>query len=284
MKRLGASLGLGLALGLACNGDGDGDVCTPGQPLACACADGADGVQTCLEDGSAYGPCACNDSTEGGTEPTAPETETDASTGSDTTGGLCGNGVEDPGECSMGDPAYCPDDCASDDTTTGPDCVDDGPIYVTLTPPTVSRWELNAVVGFGAGQQMCRDTAAAMGAPNADMVTVCSYLQVIQAEIAGELAAVPMGTTAWIHRTTVADVMGTPSPPGIGGRCEDWTSLANDVADGEYADFLGGGMVSYVLDDDTTYDGVDTTHTQPGLLECGMQTRSILCCNPTCTP
>lgn len=285
MKRLGGSLGLGLWIGLACNGDPQSETCTPGQPLACPCADGSDGVQTCLDDGSAYGLCACNDATEGGTGPTTTAPGTSSGPASDTTGGQCGDGVEDPGECSMGDPAYCPDDCASDDTTTGSDeCVDDGPIFVTSTPPVPSRWELDAVVGFAAGQQMCRDAALAAGAPDAGMVSVCTYLQVIQAEFAGELAAIPVGTTAWIHRTTVAEVMGTASEAGIGGRCADWTTLANDVTDGEYVEFPGGNMVSYFLDDDTFYDGVDTTHTQVGLLECGMQTRSILCCNPTCIP
>jgi hypothetical protein len=204
--------------------------------------------------------------------------------GPDTTGGLCGNGMEDPQECAMGDPAYCPQDCGSDDGTTGPGgCVDEGPIYVTMVPPVPSRWESGALVGFAAGQVMCRDTALAMGLPGAEQLTVCDYVQLLQAELAGELAAVPVGTTAWVHRTTIADVMGMPSDPGIGGRCEEWTSLANDVADGEYVE-LGGGMVQFFLDDDTTYDGVDTSHTQAGLLECGMQTRSILCCNPTCTP
>lgn len=283
MLGLTAGLGLGLLVGPSCNDDGEGNTCSPGQPLACPCGDGSNGVQTCLQDGSAYGPCDCGDPTQGGTASTGPETGT--SSGDDPTGGSCSNGIEDPGECAMGDPAYCPDDCAADDTTTGPDeCVDDGPIYVTLVPPTLSRWESEALVGFAAGQQLCRDAALAAGAPEPGMVTVCTYLQMIQAELAGELAAVPMGTSAWVHRTTIADVMGMPSAPGIGGRCAEWTTLGNDLADGEHAEFLGGGVIDYFLDDDTSYDGIDTTHTQAGLLECGMQMRSILCCNPSCPP
>lgn len=282
---LAVGLGLGPLIGLSCNDDSEGNVCTPGQLLACPCGDGSNGLQSCLQDGSAYGPCDCDDPTEGGTAPTGPATETGSSSGSDPTGDPCGNGIEDPGECAMGDPAYCPDDCAADDTTTGlGECVDEGPIYVTLVPPTPSRWESGALVGFAAGQQLCRDAALAAGAPDPGMVTVCTYLQMIQAELAGELAAVPMGTSAWVHRITAADVMGMPSAPGIGGRCADWTTLSNDLSDGEHAEFLGGGMIDYFLDDDTSYDGVDTSHTQPGLLECGMQMRSILCCNPSCPP
>ena len=40
-------------------------------------------------------------------------------------------------------------------------------------------------------------------------------------------------TTAWLHRTTLADVMGMPSEAGVGGRCAEWTSLDNTTADGE---------------------------------------------------
>lgn len=279
-------LWVGLMVALSCSGDegqddGPGPPCTPGQQLPCACAD-TEGVQTCVMDGSGFGPCTCGDTTGGATQG---PTETAASSGDGTTGAMCGDGVEDPGECSTEDPAYCPDDCESDDGTTGPgDCTDQGPIYVTLVPSVASRWESGALVGFAAGQQMCRETAGAMGLPGAGELTVCNYVQLLQAELMAELGAVPAGTTAWVHRTTVADVMGMPSEPGIGGRCAEWSSVANDVADGEYVEFPGGGVLVPFLDDDTFYDGVDTTHTQVGLLECGMQLRSILCCNPTCVP
>ena len=75
-----------------------------------------------------------------------------------------------------------------------------------------------------------------------------------------------------------------PTQAGVGGRCVDWTYQTNHIADGEFVEFPGGGAVTYNFDNDTFYDGVDTTHAQPGLLECGTQMRAILCCNPPCMP
>lgn len=282
--RLWGGLCVGLWAGIACNGDdpnGGEMICTPGQQFPCECPDGSPGTQQCLPDGTAVSACTCDGATGSGTPS---ETGTGGS-GDDTSGSGCGNGVENPGECMMGDPAYCPEDCPAEDSTTGPDvCMDQGATYVTQVPMIPSRWQSGALIGFAAGQDLCREAALAMGLPEPGMVTVCDYEQVVQAELAGELAAIPAGTTAWLHRTTVADIMGIPTDPGSGGRCAEWSILTNDVADGEYVEFPGGGVVTYFLDDDTFYDGVDVTHTQAALLECGMQMRSILCCNPACTP
>lgn len=293
--RLLGGLSLGLMGSIACNGgagdgDGSGGSCVMGQQVACACPGGEGGVQVCI-DGSAYGPCMCGDTSAGNTEGESEgDTEVDSNSGTGSTGvDQCGNGMEDPGECMMGDPAYCPEDCegADDtmgDTTTGTDSCAGMPIYVANVPSIGSRWESGALVGFAAGQELCRQTAMGMGIPDAAEVTVCDYEQVVMAELAGEFAAIPGGTNAWIHRTTPADVLGVPSAAGSGGRCVDWTYTTNHISDGEYAEFPGGGAVNYFLDNDTFYDGVDTTHTQPGMLECGTQMRAILCCNPPCDP
>lgn len=292
----GLSLGLLGGIALACggggeDGDGSGGSCVMGQQVACACPGGTSGVQLCL-DGSSFGACQCGDATTamGATE-TATDTEADSNSGSGTTGGgACGNGVEDLGECEMGNAAYCPEDCSSvdgtmgDSGTTGDDSCANVPIYVANVPSIGSRWESGALIGFAAGQELCRQAAAGAGVPDPMAVTVCDYEQVVQAEAAGEFVAIPGGTTAWLHRTTNADVAGVPSAPGTGGRCVDWTYQTNHISDGEFAEFPGGGAVTYNLDNDTFYDGVDTTHTQPGLLECGTQMRAILCCNPPCMP
>lgn len=202
---------------------------------------------------------------------------------------LCGNGFEDPGECDTGE-LFCPEDCegvdgsttgGSDDTGNEGGCSDQ-PTYVAMVPSIGSRWESGALIGFAAGEQLCQMAATAAGAPMPEMVTVCDYEQVVQAELDGEFAAVAAGTTAWLHRTTPATLDGVPTQAGVGGRCVDWTYQTNHISDGEYADFLGGGVLDYNLDNDTFYDGVDTTHAQPGLLECGTQMRAILCCNPVC--
>src|SRR6185436_18692708 len=101
----------------------------------------------------------------------------------------------------------------------------------------------------------------------------------------GELNAIAQGTTAWIHRTTSAIVFGNPSPPGPGGRCNDWTFNGNHLADGEYVTFDTIGVPTMHLDNDTVYDPTTPlVHTITGDLECGGQTRSIFCCYTACTP
>ncbi|MCH9687012.1 MAG: hypothetical protein K0V04_36590 [Deltaproteobacteria bacterium] len=282
-------LGLAGGLALACGEEPTStDGCVGGQQVACACPGGDSGVQVCDASGSFFGPCQCGDATGGGGET---EGDTDVVTGGesntagDETAGQCGNGIEDPFECEVGDPAYCPDDCMSDtadDTTGSPDSCTSQPTFVAMVPPQPSRWVSGALVGFAAGQDLCRQTATNLGVPDPMEVTVCTYAQVVQAENAGELAAVPAGTTAWLHRLTVADIAGVPTAPGVGGRCQDWVYETNHIADGEHVDFAAGGAATYNLDADTFFDGVDTTHTQPGVLECGSMSRSIMCCNPVC--
>jgi hypothetical protein len=280
-------MGIALACGdSGSDGDGSAGSCVPGMQVVCPCPGEGQGVQVCLPDGS-YGTCMCGgDVTEGGSETEGDTVVESASAEGTTSADPCGNGIPDPGEC----PSVCPQDCgAVDDTmgssgTTGVDTCADQPIYVANVPMHPSRWESGALIGFAAGQDLCRMAALGVGAPDPMEVTVCDYDQVVQAEMAGELAVIPAGTTAWIHRTTVTTVMGVNSAPGSGGRCVDWTYQTNHISDGEYADIGAGGVATYYLDNDTFYDGVDTTHTQPGMLECGTQMRAILCCNPPCMP
>jgi len=293
----GGLLGLVGGLALSCGGgdeddSGSGGACVPGMAVVCPCPGGGEGIQTCDIGGAFFGPCDCSDGSGGQTSDTeADPTEGGDNSGSGTVGGLCGNGMEDQGECDMASPAYCPDDCESVDGgtmdtggTTGEVGCAALPTYVAMVPTIGSRWESGALVGFGAGEDLCQQAATAAGVPDPMNVGVCLYEQVVQAEMDGEFAAIAAGTSAWIHRVTPTDVGGMLSQAGVGGRCVDWTYQTNHISDGEYVDFAGGGVLTYNLDNDTFYDGVDTTHTQPGLLECGTQMRAILCCNPPCMP
>ena len=286
----------GLAWGIACGGSEDdggadgGGACVAGQQSQCACPGGGSGVQVCL-DGASFGPCDCSgvgDDTGGETEgeEDTSDDNADADAGMEGTTGddACGNGVEDPGEC----PDACPQDCSGvdgstsiggADTTTGVDNCEDAPIYATMIPNVPSVWEFGGIEGFGAGNMMCANAMAD--------THVCDYEEVLLADAAGEFAAMAAGTTAWIHRTTPAMVDAVMSPPGVGGRCVDWTYPTNHISDGEFVTFGAGGATTYSLDNDTMFDEdapAPNPHVQMGLLECGGQMRAILCCFPECEP
>jgi hypothetical protein len=77
-------------------GTGISHVCTPNQIVACSCAGGSPGTQTCASDGSGYGPC-------GGCASVLPEG---------------GSGLPDSG---FGDDAGFSDDSGSDDSGPGDD-------------------------------------------------------------------------------------------------------------------------------------------------------------------
>jgi len=272
---------LGLLLGCA-QGAGVGDQpgggsCTPGTSIGCDCPDGGRGAQVCSPDGVSFMPCECSGvGTEG---PVETEGEGDgndegSSSGAATTGanGACGDGSEDPGECDPADPAFCPEDCNEPVGTTGDPCAD-APTFFGLIAGIGSRWEHAGFVGFAAGDAMCQE----LGADHA-----CDYEELQQADARGELDDVPIGTTAWIHRTVDAPIPGGGiSSPGLGGRCVDWTYNTNHLSDGEYIEFTPVGAV-YNLDDDTFYDGTSAVHTQTDLLQCGGVVRSVMCCHAVC--
>lgn len=143
------------------------------------------------------------------------------------------------------------------------------PIYAGQVPNIASVWSSAGLMGLEAGASLC----AGIGGDHA-----CNYAEVVRAAGAGELAAIPAGTTAWLQRTTTVDVGGTPSPAGPGGNCSNWTFTGNHLADGEYITFDAAGVPTYHFDSDTTFDGVDTSHAAPGALDCGGVMRAILCC------
>lgn len=279
----GAAAILGLFLGCA-QGAGVGDEpgggsCIPGTAIGCDCPEGGRGAQVCAADGVSFMACECSGNATEGEGDSEDDGDGDAegsSSGADatTTGalGVCGDANEDPGECDPADPAFCPEDCGEPIGTTGDPCAD-APTFFGVIAGIGSRWEHAGFIGFAAGDAMCVD----LGADHA-----CDYEEVQMADAKGELDMVPVGTTAWIHRTVDANLPGGGvSSPGLGGRCVDWTYTTNHLSDGEYIEFTVVGP-EYHLDDDTFYDGVSNEHAQTDLLQCGGMVRSVMCCHAAC--
>lgn len=150
------------------------------------------------------------------------------------------------------------------------------PVYAGMVSGVVSQWganpQANGKTGYEAGVEICKT----IGADHP-----CEYMEVKAAEAMGALVNVAQGTTAWLHRTTPGP---NAEPAGPGGRCNDWTYATNHIADGEYITFDVLGVPTYHIDNDTFYDGIDTTHQIQGDLQCGGEVRNIMCCFPKCIP
>ncbi len=126
-------------------------------------------------------------------------------------------------------------------------------------------WSYNAMSGLQAAKAMC----AAVGADH-----LCTYQDIVAADLNGELASLPTNLTYWLHRTSAVmddvqgskacdptknDPMATPPghnpgcdgggitadtcdagakicvfKPGAGGRCNEWTYQTNHVSNGEW--------------------------------------------------
>lgn len=255
-----------------------GSVCTPGKQEECACPGGTKGVQTCADDGRSLNACECGSSTSTGSGGAG-----GASGSTGTMGPMCGDGVQQAGEC---DPTseghiYCAKDCdgttASSSASTGAGGSCAGHVsYAGLVPGVTSVWVSGGLTSLPAGDDMCQK--ANLGADH-----VCDYEEVLTAQKAGELSAVASGTTAWVQRTTSAMVNGVASPAGPGGRCNDWKYNTNHISDGEYVTFATVGQPTFHLDNDTTYDVMHPgMYTIPGDLDCNGVTRNIMCCYAAC--
>ncbi|MGH1345519.1 MAG: hypothetical protein ACRBN8_28400 [Nannocystales bacterium] len=289
-----AIAGLALGISAGCNSDtgSDGGSCVPGQVDFCPCAGdqatSPSGTQTCLPDGT-YGLCQCGDtSATGGAEGSTGDTAATDSASQGSSGGgpdLCGNGFEDPGECDIGPDAKvepCPQDCQStsasdtdsdtdgdtdsDGTTGGVDVCAGVPIYVGMVPASPPIWEHP---GFGAG--FTSGTQACMAA---GYEGVCTYTQMEEASAQGDFAAVPPGTTYWVHRVVATMYNAVLIQPDTRSRCDDWRYGTNDVNDGEYAT-VAAGALTFTLDADPLPNGGGDASG----LDCGGLTRSIPCCN-----
>ena len=224
----------------------------------------------------------------------------------------CGDGVVQEGEdCDDGNNEIndnCPNDCLNPSTASsgGDPCQgqatyggmvtnDQNPTQTGTGVPAV--WAYGGDIGIKAGNEMC----AAIGADH-----VCSYAEVIAADAAGELSSVPADTEFWVNRLvlSVPQINGAGmSPPGAGGRCNEWQYPTNHIADGEYGTYLPAGStpanaarvgnIDFFFDDDTAYTGnAGDGHQCSGMpgspnpgcaSDCGGATpKAILCCFPVC--
>jgi hypothetical protein len=274
----------------ACGSSGGGGTtsggmaCTPGDQTACACPGNANiqGVHVCAMDGKSFGACDC-----GGTTSSSTGEGGSISVG---TGMMdtCGDGIIQAGEC---DPTtethtFCAKDCmdagmgggtssGSSSGTGGSDPCKGHVYFAGMVPNIPSIWVSGGLTSFAAGDDMCQK--ANLGADH-----VCDYEEVLSADTNGEFSMIAVGTNVWIQRTTSAMVNGVPSAPGPGGRCNDWKYGTNHISDGEYGTFDMLGKITYHLDNDTFFDGVDTTHQIPNDLQCGGVNRAIMCCFKKC--
>ncbi len=182
--------------------------------------------------------------------------------------------ITDGFECA-GEPSVCAPACDHPDTA----------LFATLTPDHTSVWNFGGLIGIAAGNEQCQS----LGADH-----VCTYEELLTAQERGQLSSVPADTDIWLHRTRLTVAMNggaISSPPGPGGRCNDWTYPTGHTADGEYArlnfrDRTGVGEVmgphSYYFDRDTAYTGDPSDgHAGSGQDDggpCGGASRAIACC------
>ncbi|MFO0685124.1 MAG: hypothetical protein U0234_23900 [Sandaracinus sp.] len=235
--------------------------CVPGMAIECPCSGATSGVQICGAGGT-FGACDCGGVDAGG----GTDSGTVADAGSDAGNVETDTGV-DAATSDANDRDAWTDPCVGH-VTYAARFDNAGPVWASLPAS-------GGMTGLDAGNAQCE----AIGADH-----VCDYEEVLVAQAAGELAGIPIGTTAWVQRTTTAQVGGVDSAPGPGGRCNDWSYATNHISDGEYITFDTAGVPTYHLDNDTIFDpnnpGVHTSADLP----CGGATRSILCCNAACTP
>lgn len=285
-----AGLALGLAAGCNSEGDSSGAACVQGQVDFCPCpgdlATSPSGTQTCLADNT-YGACMCGDTQATDSNGSGSDTEDTAESDSESQGSsgntpdLCGNGFPDPGECDIGPDGTmepCPEDCQSESDTDGDtdgdtdsgttgqaDACAGVPIYVGNVPNSPSVWEHP---GFGQGFTSGTQACIAAGYEG-----VCTYTQLVEASDQGDFAAVPAGTTFWVHRVVATMFNGMLIQPDTRSRCDDWRYGTNDVNDGEYATVTAGAL-TFTLDADPNPNQADALG-----LDCGGLMRAIPCCN-----
>jgi hypothetical protein len=159
-------------------------------------------------------------------------------------------------------------------------------IFAAIVPSQPSAWSANGEpLGLDSGNFLCN--AAALGSH------VCRYEELVVADGKADnlepvLTNLANGTTLWVHRDTPAMVNNIASPPGAGGRCNDWTYATNHESDGEYATVGMAGSLTFDLDNDTQYVPLMpdemSPHVLDGALQCGGMMRAIPCCNPCIDP
>lgn len=288
------------------------DGCTPNETQACLCPGGSeDGVQVCSSDGRSFSVCECGnlqDLCGNGIKDAGEDCDdgnndnTDDCTQACFTELFCGDGLvtgneqcDDAG--ATGELDTCPEDCGGGGGGNGgggaggmggeggmggaPCDPQDVVIFAGIVPAQGPVWSSNGLVGLDAGNDLCNQ--AALGSH------VCSYAELVVAEgkadnLEPNLGLLALNTSLWVHRDTPEMVNGAMSMPGAGARCNDWTYPTNHISDGEYAIISAPSDLTFTLDNDSFFDGVDTTHTIAGDLQCGGELRAIPCCNPCIPP
>jgi hypothetical protein len=286
MRRVefGVRVIFGIFLAACGGGDGDGDGngdgsnaarCIPGQSAACACTDGATGAQICLDDGT-FGACVCAPASDARSAPPVEDPEVPDALGRPADAAV--TPVADARVAPEPDTAVSvPDAALVADAAAAPEPDADplgGHVFIGGWRDGVSSdWSqlpgAQGAIGLEAGHTYCRFSGSDH---------VCDYTEMRAAEARGEYANVPVGTTAWIQRTTPELVGGVLSAPGPGGNCNNWTFTGNHIADGEYMVF-GAAGAEYFLDADTYFDGIPGPSVQPAALDCGGVQRAVFCCN-----
>lgn len=334
---LGLACGSSDGSGDSTGGTSGGNGCVPGAQSACDCPGGGVGIQICNATGTGLEPCDCSNIGNTGSTGTGSTScgngvvdsgeECDDGNNVDADGcntscttPTCGNGIVDLGEdCDDGNNSEfdaCPSDCQQGGTggmgqggmgQGGDPCAGVLTWAGVVAQPKTTPFSAGAAQGKAAADIMCQQ----IGADH-----MCDYLEVQAALAAGELNndvtimnAGGAGITAWVHRTTTETINTSlhPDPAGSivsvagpGGRCNEWTYTTNHISDGEYVELknAGGNATSlFFLDNDTFYDGADTSHTvsadngaggpvagTPDTLQCNGVPRYVPCCYQVCMP
>ncbi len=146
--------------------------CTPGAEDSCPCPDGGEGVQVCAADGSALGPCQCDDTAD--------------DTADDTEGDVCGDELCGPTE----DCRVCDRDCGSCEAcTTAPACegaqnpppITDNADFLNdaMSAITVGERRDRIATAIEDKSMAARLVAAAMSAPRDDEHALVPVLRTV---------------------------------------------------------------------------------------------------------
>jgi cysteine-rich repeat protein len=159
--------------------------------------------------------------------------------------------------CDGNEPSSCTLLCASDPTGIWHGSVDNttNPL-AKLGIGLLGNWSFAGEVGLVAGDEMCR----AIGADH-----VCNYSEILAADAKGEiligtgLSEEAAGTSFWLHRdvpvTFNSNNTMVTSPPGAGGRCNDWTMAGGPIAEGESFTLENDGSLTFDFAEETGVDG-----------------------------
>ncbi len=249
---------------------------------------------------------------------------------------VCGDGItqahlgEDCDDGIMSENDMCPDDCKDPVTSAGGmdivDCDKQLIFHSVVSNPmdpnavaagvgSLPVWAYGGDIGVAAGDAMCKARGAHHACKYRELDAALKKNELDSAENQTKLGIANGPKDFWLHRVSETvmidsnggyDANGTSTPPGAGGRCNDWTYPTGHIAKGEYVDLTKDGnnatVPTYHFDQDTKYTGVGSDGHQgsPGSMggpngtgdvgananggPCSSQKRDILCCYKECIP